>query len=459
MKLLKLSQPATPATPDYHDFSPPLLRLQDAPPNPLGRTVLRALAAMLGFIIVWALIGRLDIVAVAEGKLIPQSYLKIVQPADAGIVKEILVREGETVKPGQVLMRMDTLITEADSRSIEADWQRKRLTLRRIDAELAGAPFSREAGDPPTLAGEIEAQYRANRNAIDAALAEERSRLLKARAELASAQQTEAKLSEVLPHYREQDKAFDKLMKDGFAGALMASDKKRERIEKEQELKTQAHLIESAKAGIAQSEKKLAQLDSDYRRSLHTERGEAQGAFDKLTQEMSKQAHRKELLELKAAQESVVKDLATHTAGTVVQPGTVLLTLVPKEETLRAEVWVSNEDIGFVREGQSVKLKFAAFPFQKYGMVEGTVVHVSADAADGNTAGGTAQNEKSARSQPLVYKALVALKAMKLEVDGAPFALGAGMQTSAEIMLGTRTVAEYLLSPVQKAWHEAARER
>lgn len=463
LKLPALPTLPAPETPDYHDFSPPLLRLQDAPPNPLGRTVLRVLAGMLGLLIFWALIGKLDIVAVAEGKLVPQSYLKIVQPAEAGIVKEILVREGETVKSGQVLMRMDTLITEADANSIEADWQRKRLTLRRIDAELdaelAGKPFAAEADDPPTLAREIDAQYRANRNAIEAALAEERSRLVKARAELASAQQVQTKLAEVLPHYREQDKAYDKLVKDGFAGSLMASDKKRERIEKEQELKTQAHLIESAKASIAQSEKKLAQLDSDYRRSLHAERNEAQAAFDKLAQERTKQAHRKDLLELRATQDSVVKDLATHTAGTVVQPGTVLLTLVPKEEALRAEVWVSNEDIGFVRQGQPVKLKFAAFPFQKYGMVEGTVEHVSADAADGNT-GNAAPNDKGQKQgQPLVYKALVTLKAMNLELDGARFALGAGMQTSAEIMLGTRTVAEYLLSPVQKAWHEAARER
>lgn len=452
-----------PATPDYHDFSPPLLRLQEAPPNPLGRTMLRVQAGMLGFLILWALIGKLDIVAVAEGKLVPQSYLKIVQPAEAGIVKEILVREGETVKAGQVLMRMDTLITEADAQTIEADWQRKRLSLRRIDAELAGKPFLADADDPPALAREIDAQSRANRNAIEAALAEERSRLLKARAELASAQQVQTKLAEVLPHYREQDRAYDKLVKDGFSGGLMASDKKRERIEKEQELKTQAHLIDSARAGIAQSEKKLAQLDSDYRRSLHAERNEVQATFDKLAQERTKQAHRKELLELKASQDSVVKDLATHTTGTVVQPGTVLLTLVPKEETLRAEVWVSNEDIGFVRHGQPVKLKFAAFPFQKYGMVEGTVEHVSADAADGGMghgAGGNAPNDKGRKNpQPLVYKALITLKAMKLEMNGARFALGAGMQTSAEIMLGTRTVAEYLLSPVQKAWHEAGRER
>ena len=439
---------------------PPLLRLQEVSPNPLGRKVLWLLAGLLVLLILWALIGRLDIVAVAEGKLIPLSYLKIVQPAEAGIVKEILVREGESVHAGQVLMRMDTLISEADEKSIEADYQRKRLTLRRIDAELSGQPFAPQAGDPPHLAREVEARYRAERNALAAALAEERSRLLKARADLASAQQVQAKLGEILPHYQAQDKAFAKLSKDGFAGALMASDKQRERIEKEQELKTQTFLIESARASMAQSDKKLAQIESDYRRQLHTERNETQGAFDKLAQEVTKQAHRKDLLELKATQDSVVKDLATHSVGTVVQPGTVLLTLVPKEETLRAEVWVSNEDIGFVRQGQSVKLKFAAFPFQKYGMVEGAVEHVSADSADGNTGNGTTPNDKAPGKSPLlVYKALVTLKAMQLEMDGEQFLLSAGMQSNAEILLGTRTVAEYLLSPVRKAWHEAGRER
>ncbi|MFZ2368803.1 MAG: HlyD family type I secretion periplasmic adaptor subunit [Azonexus sp.] len=441
------------------DFSPPLLRLQESPPNPLGRKVLWTLLALLLALLLWAVIGRLDIVAVAEGKLIPESYVKIVQPAESGIVKEILIKEGQGVKAGQVLMRMDTLISEADTKSIEADYQRKRLALRRIQAELSGLSFKSEANDPPDLTQEINAQYRANRASFEAALAEERSRLIKARQELAAAEQVKRKLEETLPHYRDQDKAYEKLVKDGYAGSLMGSDKKRERIEKEQELQTQSFLIESARASILQSEKKLAQIDSDYRRQLHAERNDIQGQFDKLAQEVTKQAHKQELLELKAPQDGVVKDLATHTAGTVVQPGTVLLTLVPQDEMLRAEVWVSNEDIGFVREGQPVKLKFAAFPFQKYGMVEGAVEHVSADAADNNTGNGNGQTDSAKKNQPLVYKALVALNRMNLEMDGERFVLSAGMQTNAEIRLGDRTVMEYLLSPVRKAWHEAGRER
>lgn len=444
---------------DPLDFSPPLLRLQDAPPNPLGRKVLWLLLSLLAALLLWAILGRLDIVAVAEGKLIPESYVKIVQPADSGIVKDILVREGQSVKAGQVLMRMDTLISEADTKSIDADYQRKRLALRRIQAELSGAPFKSEADDPSSLAQEINAQYRANRTAFEAALAEERSRLIKARQELAAAQQIKQKLEETLPHYRNQDKAYEKLVKDGFAGSLMGSDKRRERVEKEQELQTQAFLIESGKASILQSEKKLAQIDSDYRRQLHAERNEIQGQFDKLAQEVTKQAHKQDLLELKASQDGVVKDLATHTTGTVVQPGTVLLTLVPQDEILRAEVWVSNEDIGFVRQGQPVKLKFAAFPFQKYGMAEGVVEHISADAADNNTGNGNSQTDPAKKNQPLVYKALIALNRMSLEMDQKRFMLSAGMQTNAEIKLGDRTVMEYLLSPVRKAWHEAGRER
>lgn len=440
---------------DPLDFSPPLLRLQQAPPPPMGRTVLWTLLTLLLALLAWALWGRLDIVAVADGKLVPQSYVKIVQPPEAGIVKEILVKEGEAVRAGQVLMRMDAVNDEADANSLEAELNRKRLALQRIDAELSGTSFRRD--NVSALAREVEIQYLANRAALEAALAEERSRLVKAKHEVSAAEQVKQKLIETLPHYREQEKAYEDLYRQGYVASLALSDKRRERIEKEQELRTQEQVIESARASMQQSEKKLAQIVSDYRRQLATERNDLQGQAEKLSQEVIKQTHRKALLELKASQEGVVKDLATHTTGTVVQPGTVLLTLVPQEDVLAAEVWVSNEDIGFVRKGQRVKLKFAAFPFQKYGMLEGTVENVSADAAEDAMSGGAALGAMSGK--PLRYRALVALKSMHLEGNGKRYPLTAGMQTNVEIRLGDRTVMEYLLSPVQKAWHEAGRER
>ena len=163
---------------------------------------------------------------------------------------------------------------------------------------------------------------------------------------------------------------------------------------------------------------------------------------------------------MKAPQDGIVKDLATHTVGTVASPGTILMTLVPRDENLRAEVWVKNDDIGFVRETQPVKVKLAAFTFQKYGMLEGTVGHVSGDAAEqGANAASSAPAAPKQPTELLAYRTLINLKTQMLDAGGVKYRLQPGMQVSAEIHLGTRTVLEYLLSPVQKAFQEAARER
>jgi len=446
---------------DPCEFRPALLRLQETPPAPLGRRVLWVTLAFLAALLGWSAIGQLDIVAVAEGKLVPDTYVKIVQPTDSGVVKEILVKEGELVKAGQVLMRMDTALSESDLKALRADYQNKKIALRRIDAQLAGALFTRRADEPAELFNQVHAQYEANRRAYENALAQERALLDKARHDLASAEEISSKLTKTLTHYREQEAAFEKLMRDGFAGRLMYTDKQRERIEKEQDLKAQESVIASARATIAQEESKIAQITADYRRQIQTERVDTATQAEKAAQELAKQEHRNEYLELRAPQDGVVKDLATHTIGTVTSPGTILMTLVPKDEILRAEVWVRNDDIGFVREKQTAKVKLAAFTFQKYGMLEGEVAHVSADAADAQANAGTSsvQAQPKGGAEPLAYRTLVNLPRQYLEADGERYTLSPGMQVSAEIHLGTRTVLEYLLSPVTKAFHEAARER
>jgi HlyD family secretion protein len=137
------------------------------------------------------------------------------------------------------------------------------------------------------------------------------------------------------------------------------------------------------------------------------------------------------------------------------------MTLVPQNEDMLAEVWVSNQDVGFVRPGQDVKIKLTAFTFQKYGMLEGKVRQVSADATEAPSPN-TRSDALTGRDRPmgpLTYRASVTLKTQSLTADGEKYALAPGMQVAAEINLGTRTVLEYVLSPVQKAFHEAARER
>jgi hemolysin D len=134
------------------------------------------------------------------------------------------------------------------------------------------------------------------------------------------------------------------------------------------------------------------------------------------------------------------------------------MTLVPVHETLNAEVWIKNEDAGFVHEGQSVKLKLTAYPFQKYGMIDGVVQQVGADATEQNQQRNSPTEEPKTQL-PASYKTLIKLDQQQLAVDGKSLELTPGMQVSAEIKLADQTVMEYLLSPVRKAFHEAARER
>ena len=436
------------------DFAPDLLAMQERPPAKLPGVVLYAVIALVAVLIAWACFAKLDVVATAEGKLVPKTYLKIVQPAEGGILTEILVNEGDKVQAGQVLMRMDAAIGEADTKILDSEIQQRQLQLRRIDAGLADRPLAMLAKDDVNLFRQIQAQHAAQQLAYRDALAQERAMANKAQEDLSAAQQIEHKLAQTLPSVKEQAEAWKKLGKEGFAGKLQVQEKERERIEKEQDLKAQRFTVEGQRAAITQSQQRTAQITSNYRQQLQNERVQMQAELSKFQQELAKQQHKNALQELKAPHDGVVKDVATHTIGTVVAPGTILLSLVPMDEPLMAEVMVKNDDVGFVRQGQAVKLKLAAYPFQKYGMVEGKVTHIGADASDAPP-----NNGGQPALPPTSYKAIVTLERQQLDAQGQRFTLTPGMQVVAEIHQGERTVLEYLVSPIKGVFQEAARER
>lgn len=442
------------------DFYAPRLRIQDEPPSPLANLVLKTLLLFFFSMLLWAVFGRLDIVAVAGGKLVPQTYLRIVQPLEHGIVREILVREGERVSEGQVLMRMDSRLTEADLKVVENELGLKQLQLRRIEAELAGVPMTASAGTDRVLLAQVDAQQRARRQAHLDAVEMEKAALLKSRQDLIVAQELESKLQKTVPMYKETADGWAELAKQGFAGKLLAQERMRLYVESAQDLKAQTQSVAGLKAAVIQAERRVAQVGSNYRQQLHNDKIETVAEIQRLEEERGKHLHRTSLMELRAPQAGIVKDLATHTSGTVASPGTILLTLVPVSEPLVAEVWVSNEDIGFIRQGQPVKVKLSAFQFQKYGMLEGSVRHVSADASEQQGASPAGVEISRGRSgQALTYKTLIELNTQELLTQGVRYGLTPGMQVAAEIHLGTRSILEYLLSPVTKAFHEAGRER
>lgn len=437
------------------DFTPNLLTIQEQPPSRLPRTVGRVTVGLFGVLLAWATLGKLDIIAGAEGRLVPRNYSRVLQPAEAGIVREVLVRDGDEVKAGQVLMRMDATTASADMGTLRADSALKALSLRRIDAELRGQPLQVDAGDPPELATQVLAQYRARRQSYLDALAQEQATLERAQHDLIAARQQLAKLQATVPLYQQSASSYEKLVKEGFVSELGANDKIRERIEKEQELKTQEANMGSMTSAVEQSRKKLAQIKSNYESQLRNERVELQNQQQRTDGELQKQVYKSGLLALKATEDGTVKDMATYSPGAVVQPGAALLNLVPRNEPLYAEVAIHNEDVGFVAPDQRVKVKLQAYPFQKYGMLEGKVELISADSSANDPQKATALGQS-----PQSYKALVKLERQELRAsNGEVLKLSPGMVVQAEIHQGQRTVLEYLLSPVQKVAQEAGRER
>lgn len=440
---------------DAADFTPDLLTIQEQPPSRLPRTVAFVTMTLFGCLFTWSIFGKLDIIASAEGRLVPRNYSRVVQPAEAGVVREVLVRDGEEVRAGQVLMRMDATTARADMGTLEASAAQKDLGLRRIDAELSGQPMRIEARDPPEMAMQILAQYKARRQSYADAIAQEQATLGRAQHDLIAAQQQLSKLVATVPLYQKTATSYEKLVKEGFVSELGANDKIREKIEKEQELKTQEANIGAMTAAVEQSRKKLAQIKSSYESQLLNDRVELKNQHQQAVGELQKQTYKSGLLELRATDDGIVKDMATYSPGAVVQPGAALLNLVPKNEPLYAEVSIRNEDAGFVAVGQSVKVKLQAYPFQKYGSLDGVVEVISADSSANDPQRATAMG-----LNPQSYKALIKLSSQSLRsASGEALRLAPGMAAQAEIHQGQRSVLEYLISPVQKVSQEAARER
>jgi HlyD family secretion protein len=447
------------------DFAPSLLALQESPPSRMPRAVLYSVTTLLALSLLWATFGHLDIVASADGRLVPKTYLKVVQPADAGIVKEILVHEGEPVRTGQVLLRMDAQDAQADTAKLRSDLSLRSLQLRRIDAELTGQPLRRQSDDPLDLFRQVEAQYRERRQTYLDAVGQAEEQLRKAQRDYESGQAVLAKLRQTNPILKSQAKAYADLGNEGYVPKVTVSDKQRAYIENEQDLHAQESTVEGLEAAVNEANQQLRQARSKYRSDLENERVDAEGEYRKLQQDWAKQTHHSNLLELRAPQSGIVKDLATHTIGTIVSTGTVLLSIVPENEPLVAEVMIRNDDVGFVHSKQQVKIKLAAYPFQKYGLLDGEVLQVWPDATEDNSsnARSTSDSRSSERDTPSGssngFKALVSLDRQTLRAGDESLKLVAGMQVVAEVREGRRTVLEYLLSPIQRALHDSARER
>ena len=435
---------------DELDFAPAILKLQEAPPSPLPRVILWVLLALVAAALAVVGIRPARHHCGRAGQARAAELLQIVQPADSGIVKELLVKEGDEVKSGQVLVRMDMRVSEADNRAAERTRVRS-LQLRRIDAELAGRAFPRQAADPPALFEQVQAQFRARRQAYQDQFDAERAVLAKAQADLKSAIEVESKLNRTLPMHKDQAESWDQLAKEGFAGRLLALDKQRAFIESEQELRAQEYQVASLTASIEQSQKRIAQITSNYRQQLQNERVEAEAQYHRLQQNWDKQQHRHacwNCVRRRMRWSRIWRPTrwaASFDRHHIDDPGAAQragagrgLGVAPGRGIRAA---------GATGESQTHHLRF---PEVRDGRGDGPAHQSRCDRCRRARARTAAAAEQRPNDAVPVIGRWCRWTRPTSRRDGKPIPL-TGMQVTAEINLGTRTVLEYVLSPVARA--------
>ncbi|WP_300302447.1 HlyD family type I secretion periplasmic adaptor subunit [Ferrovibrio sp.] len=435
---------------DEIDFLPAALEVLETPASPTARITLLALTALLVIGLAWSFIGRLDVVAIADGRTIPAGKTKVIQPLETGVVRAIHVRDGQSVKTGDVLVELDPTSAGADMRRLIADLVAARADAARLDAALHPDEPMRHFKAPPGTPRElVELQRAWLANQADehmarlAGLDAERERR---EAEYKSVEVAIHRLEQAIPLLRQRTNARTELADKGFGSRLTALELQQQLVEMEHEQRGLRFKREEAQAALQAIRRQRQQVQSEYLRDVRSQRNETMRKVSSLEEEVLKAEQRHDLQTLAAPLDGVVQQLAIHTIGGVVTPAQPLLAIVPDGDGLEAEIMLQNRDIGFIQPGQGVEIKLETFLFTKYGTIPGRVASVSRDAVPDEKRG-------------LIYPARISLDRAWIDVDGQRFVLGAGMALTAEIKTDQRRFIDYLLSPIMRYRDESMRER
>ncbi len=449
-----------------HEFLPAALEIMEKPPSPGLRWLMLSLCGLLLVALVWSIVGRVDVVATASGKVVPAGNVKQIQPIEIGYVRAIHVKNGQHVEAGQLLVELDPTLVGA-----EAEQASKGLLNAEVDAardaallgHLGGRPsgFAAPAGTSPDIA-RTQSQY------VRSAIAEyegERAALMQQRAEntaeLASVGAEIAKLEQTLPIVEQQLAARRELSDKGYFSKIRLLEYEQLKIEHVQNIAVQQANAARARATIANIDAQLARLRGSFGKAAATGLAENQQKSGLAREEVTKSQRRQAFMQLRAPVSGTVQQLSIATVGGVVQPAQTLMVVVPDNAAPVVEARILNKDIGFVREGQPVRVKLEAYPFTDYGIVPGVVESISRDAVDTSEPGTAEQRDRNGRViQPgLVYTTRIRLLRRSIRVAGRDEPIGPGLAVQAEIKTGDRRIIQYLLSPIAQTLDEAGRER
>ena len=437
------------------EFLPAALEIQAAPPPKGARAILWSLVTLLIITIIWAYFGKLDIVASAQGKVIPKHQVKIIQAIESGIIKSIHIAEGQDVEKGQILLEFEPVINQAEIlrltkqlNSLKQNLLRKRILIDSIKQEKKELDLNRqiETNESRILSKENMLVLSSELALYTSSQAMLNADINRNFAELSATKINLKKLNKILPLIYERTASLASLEKQKLVARDQYLMLKQEEIELEQEVLIEEANISRLKSAIQSVTHNKDAKKADFVKEAYLELTDIKQQIDSIEQELIKSRFLARQAKLYAPVKGTVETLIVTTVGGVVTPAQELLTIVPKDAELIVEAGLLNKDIGFTYPGQIVEVKIESFPFTRYGIIEGIVTHVSTDAIEHEQLG-------------LVFPIKVALKQNSINVNGRIVPLSSGMAVTAEIKTGNRKIIEFLLSPIMQHLEEGARER
>lgn len=457
-------------------FLPAALSLQETPPHPTPRRAMAVICAAFFAAVLWASFGKLDVVAVAPGRIIVSDRSKVIQPLEAATVRAIHVKDGQQVQEGQLLIELDSTQVGAEHVQNKQQWlaaQSEKLRAQSLQASLLvgnlaaltamqATPWCADANvvhcEPwQMLRHQLETEWQDIRSKRERLAATVQTRA----EQVQVAQASINRLQDLLGNLRQRENDYTALASQGFISQHGLQDKTRDRLDIDNELVRARAEHKTAMAAHQEAIKEQNAYLAELQKILSQRRFTAQQDIDRLTQEQIKSEQKLHLLALRAPVSGTVQQLTVFTPGGVVTPAQALMVIVPAGRGLTAEVMVANKDIGFVNAEQAVRIKLETYNFTRYGTLDGAVTWVSADALTRDPQNNSNPNNPASNGQaPLAYfPAHIQLKQSSIHVDGKTMPITPGLNVTAEIKTGQRTVLDYLLSPIQKTLDESVGER
>lgn len=425
-----------------YEFLPAAEEIVETPAAPLGQIVVWLVTILLIVALAWSYFGRIDIVAVANGKVSTEGSTKIIQPAVSGVITKINVREGQAVKQGDVLIELDKSVAKKDLATVEQSLNVAK-TERDILRQIASGNSADGVIDSASLPDEVKTNLRdfakARSNLTNAQSQSFSGQIQNQQQLLQFNQQARGQLENNLSNLKKRKTEIEQQLPN--ASPIEQVNLRSELTNLDQRIASSESAVIGQSQQVLQSQSALNQLQNQSQ----TNRAETNNAFyteimtaEKRIAEIENNLVRaKQVLaqtDLTAPVDGTVLTLVTKTVGGVVSASEKIAEIVPEKVPLYVDATLENQDIGFVKSGQRVVVKVATYPFQRYGYLEGEVETISPDAV---------ADEKKG----LVYKAKIKLtgdtSSKQTQLNLLP-----GMSVSAEITTGKRRIIEFFLDPL-----------